>query len=482
MPQFGPADESETVLLGCLVKEYLRLWTSDGRALCVRLLHPSTLRGFLARGLAPRVNLEAGRAREFGRLDPSGVLHIARRPFAVEVCDEPPASDALWAAVVEVFQDAAADAVARGEYIVLERGGWDAKSDNYALAGATRTPGEWLLRVEAVPAPRAPSWPEPPMGLEGWGVAAPAEPASLATLGALLADAVAMWASSPLDIVLTFGKQADGPWPPVETPAAIESVLEEIRADIEELHSTRQLSRARDLSKTTDVHFNHNTYPLYFTGDLLSRLVFVHPNPQESQNDAPEYEGGFEYENFDEYLERARRSGHYRWELGREYPSPMDYKQMRFVKQWGVIDFEEADTPDDQLTNLIRSVDLKLQLELIPYGSPRFPTEGLPAEVVAPHYERLMRVITACPRDYVVLLGGVFDALFEPYIVDREDHTFRLPTSTGTSRVEYRFSNLLLEFDGGTVPAGLAPHFASPGIPMDAYGQTCHELYRAITR
>ena len=61
------------------------------------------------------------------------------------------------------------------------------------------------------------------------------------------------------------------------------------------------------------------------------------------------------------------------------------------------------------------------------------------------------------------------------------DHSFRLPTSTGVSRVAYRFSNLALAYDRRLVPVGLAPNFASPGVPMDAYGRHCHELYRDIT-
>src|SRR5262249_32714858 len=162
--------------------------------------------------------------------------------------------------------------IARGEFLVVEPGGWQPETERYALAGATRTPGEWLLRVEAAPAPRAPSWPEPPEGQAGWGVAAPAEPAALSALGALLADAVSMWAMSPRDVTLTCGTQPDGPWPPVEVPAAINDFLDELRADIEELHTARTISRARALSAQTGVPLNHNTYPVYFTGDLRARV------------------------------------------------------------------------------------------------------------------------------------------------------------------------------------------------------------------
>jgi hypothetical protein len=145
-----------------------------------------------------------------------------------------------------------------------------------------------------------------------------------------------------------------------------------------------------------------------------------------------------------------------------------------------VIDFLDAVTSDEKRTNAARAIDEKLQLELIPYGSPKFPPGCLAPDDVAPFYERLMRVITAYPRDYVILGAPVFESLFAPFIVERDDHSFRLPTATGVSRGEYRFSNLALAFDGRIVAAGIAPNLASPGVPMDAYGRACHERYRPI--
>jgi len=282
-------------------------------------------------------------------------------------------------------------------------------------------------------------------------------------------------------VVFTFGKQPDGRWPSEETPAAIEEWLSAMRADIDELHATRQLSEARDLSAHCGAHFNHNTYPVYFTGDLRSRLVLVHHNPQQRASDGAAYEGEFEFESFDDYLTHHRRFGHYRWELGQEQPAPVDHKEMRFLSHWGVLNLLEAETGDDKRTNAARAIDQRLQLELIPYGSPKFPPDGIQTDVLAPYYERLMRVVTAYPRDYVILCGAIFESLFAPYIVERDDHSFRLPTSTGVSRVEYRFSNLSLAFDGRMVAVGLAPNFASPGVPMDAYGRTCHGHYRGIS-
>ena len=217
MPQSGAGERSESVLLGCLVKEHLRLWPSDGRAECVRVLHPSDLRAALAHGVAPRTSLVPGRFREAGRLEPSGTLRIGKQKFAVEVSEEPAVSQELWVAAAEVFQDAAAAAIGRGEYLVVETGGWEIEQEPFAIAGAREPRGKWLVYVEAVPAPLAPSWPPPIEGKVGRGICAPAEPETLAALGPLIADATSSWARSPLDVVLTFGRQPDGPWVPDET-------------------------------------------------------------------------------------------------------------------------------------------------------------------------------------------------------------------------------------------------------------------------
>ena len=230
MPQTGAGTKSESVLLGCLVNEYMRLWPSDGRAECVRVLHPSDLRGALARGIAPRTSLPGGRFREAGRLDHAGTLRIAKQKFAVELTDEPGVTEELWEAAGEIFQHAADSAIRRGEYVMVEPGGWETVSEPHAIAGAKKVNGVWQVYVEARPSPRAPSWPEPIEGQAGWGITAPAEAETLAALGPLLADAVASWAVSPLDVVLTFGKQPDGAWVPDEE-VADESPEEESEDD-----------------------------------------------------------------------------------------------------------------------------------------------------------------------------------------------------------------------------------------------------------
>jgi len=88
----------------------------------------------------------------------------------------------------------------------------------------------------------------------------------------------------------------------------------------------------------------------------------------------------------------------------------------------------------------------KLQLELIPYGSDTFSARGFTEEVLQPHYERIMSVICAHPRRYILFCGSVFEVLFDGYIVDQ--HEFRLRKKDGSfTRQRARFANCSSPFE-----------------------------------
>jgi hypothetical protein len=54
-------------------------------------------------------------------------------------------------ATIDWLRDVAASTFARGEFLVVEPGGWDATDEPYALAAAVKMQDEWALHVEAKP-------------------------------------------------------------------------------------------------------------------------------------------------------------------------------------------------------------------------------------------------------------------------------------------------------------------------------------------
>ena len=115
--------------------------------------------------------------------------------------------------MVDWLQAAATTAVQRGEFVVVETGGWEVVPWPYALAIVMRNEhGDWTTSIEAEPAPHAPLWREPDPDQRAATMKAGTTADSLSVVGLLLAQAVASWSDSPFDLVLTFGPAPDGPW------------------------------------------------------------------------------------------------------------------------------------------------------------------------------------------------------------------------------------------------------------------------------
>lgn len=162
-----------------------------------------------------------------------------------------------------------------------------------------------------------------------------------------------------------------------------------------------------------------------------------------------------------------------------EHKSQFDYKQVRFLRPVEVIDFTEGKTLADRRENLRRVIDDKLQLELVPYGSSDFSGRRFPSQLLRPHFERVMGVIAAHPRQYVIFCGSIFAKLLPSGAVG-DEHAFDLTKKDGSeARQRSRFANLRIPWRGHTIAAGLAHSWAKKGIPMDAYAREILARYRS---
>jgi hypothetical protein len=260
-------------------------------------------------------------------------------------------------------------------------------------------------------------------------------------------------------------------------PEGIQSLLNEARVDVTEILQHLPVSRAQALSQRTRISFETKQFPMYFTGAFEAPLVLVHLNPKLSAR--LDDQG---YSTFDEYVDGHRRFGHLHWGEDPTYRSAFDRKQVRFLRPFGVIDFLDDSDPRQDRTNPARAIDQKLQLELVPYATPDFPTSRFSVEDLSPHFRRVLDAIAGYDRKYVLFCGAVFEKLLKQsdYELEWDHHDFHLPlVNRGLSKNLYRFSNVLIDYQGGTVRAGVARSFAIQGIPMDFYGERCHQLYNA---
>ncbi|HVM53773.1 MAG TPA: hypothetical protein VM262_11295 [Acidimicrobiales bacterium] len=222
----------ETVLVGPFVHGLLRIWRADGTAELLEVSEPAVVGEAVGVGRLARTSPEPSRFREVALFDAaSGTLLLMERPrregaaagggdveaggvqVATRPAEEPPVDTALWRAAADVIGAAVASAVARGEFVVVEPGGWEPGSEPYALAIVVPgDDGAPVSHVEAVPTPAGDLWPAEVRG----PLRAPATASSVSVTGLLLGQAVAAWARSPFNVVLTFGTNPHGP---IDVPA-----------------------------------------------------------------------------------------------------------------------------------------------------------------------------------------------------------------------------------------------------------------------
>jgi hypothetical protein len=216
-------DVGLVAMLSPVVDGEIRIWTDQGHALW-RVHEPERLAAAMGKGAVARTGVEPNRFREVGLLMKSGTLLLPARmtpgqkPIkagSFELSRAPGRADsqtqrnefARW------LGTAALSAARRGEFLVVENGGWDHQPHPYALFMCMKRDEIRVSHLEVSPAPNRSSllWPSPPANPAGASATAQATEPIVAVAGHALASAAAEWAHSPLDLAVTYGPSPDGP-------------------------------------------------------------------------------------------------------------------------------------------------------------------------------------------------------------------------------------------------------------------------------
>jgi hypothetical protein len=222
-----PGGVVQTVMVGPPIGGCVALWDGENRRSVWTVDEPVRMASELGHGRISRTGVEPSRFREVGLFDPhAATLLLPERtrrndrddPRRIELRGSvyrlspapdpqpPPAADP-WDELAAWLSDVFLDAASRGEFIVIERGGWDAPQSPYVLAIRTLRDGAARWLVECAPRPEPPSLWEiaGASSPDGATVSAVAAPDTIRAGGRLAVDAAARWASSPHDLGLTFG-------------------------------------------------------------------------------------------------------------------------------------------------------------------------------------------------------------------------------------------------------------------------------------
>ncbi|MEI6697248.1 MAG: hypothetical protein WCO13_14435 [Bacteroidota bacterium] len=213
--------------------------------------------------------------------------------------------------------------------------------------------------------------------------------------------------------------------------------------------------------------------PHFFTGDLKAELVLVHLNPKRSKDS---FGCKNKYISFEHYLEHFVTFGKKSYGIAssRTHKSPFDHKQVRFLKPFDLLPFRDG----DKYYNLEIVVDKKLQIELVPFGSPDFNYSLIGTKNIKPFIERIINLLLSCERKYIIFCGKVFVELLQPYILKQKIHTFKLNKINGNLTIDnFEVICVQIIYNEKTINAAIAPQFAKQGYPVFQYGEMIKNLY-----
>lgn len=214
-------DTLGTAMLSPCVGGLVRTWTATGASTLWSVTEADYLHDIQGIAQLSRTPHGENRFREVGLLSDGGATLSLMSRFPQE------AEDGTWEfdgslvtlgppgppgeSTVADFRSLLDRAIRRtlqtNEYLIVEKGGWDAPDEPYCLFAAIAEDGATVSVIESAPAPYgAEIWaPHIGDGAPGATLRAPLDEDSVGVAALIMIDAIATWGLAPWDLALTFG-------------------------------------------------------------------------------------------------------------------------------------------------------------------------------------------------------------------------------------------------------------------------------------
>jgi hypothetical protein len=251
------------------------------------------------------------------------------------------------------------------------------------------------------------------------------------------------------------------------------SFLNVIKRHFEDWQKDNKCSEAVNLNRSIGQSYFDEAQPNFFFGDLDATFVLVHLNPKRGIKDYNQKSG---FRNFNDYVSFYSNFGKNNYGINspRTHKSHFDHKNIRFIKPFRILPFVE----NNKYQNLEVVCDKKLQIELIPYGSPDFDYKTIGVKNINPFIERILDLIISKERSKIIFCGKIFIDVLSEFITQKREFTFKLTKSNGEkTRDDFELINIKIKFKGTEIVAAIAPQFAKQGYPVAEYGEQINSQY-----
>jgi len=244
------------------------------------------------------------------------------------------------------------------------------------------------------------------------------------------------------------------------------------KKNFEEWKTQGFCQEAVDLNAKIGEDYFDMASPGLFAGDIHAKLVLVHLNPKRNKE---HWNKKCMYSSFNEYLEEHVHFGNkaYGKHVQEKNKSRFDMKQVRFLKPFEILPFNGEKCHDLEV-----ALDQKLQLELVPLGSPNFDYHKIGVKNLKPFVTRMIDLLLEDEREYIIFCGRVFKEVLQEFIIEERIHSFKLIKNDGKeTKSAFEVINIKLEYNNSKITACIAPQFAKQGYPVGEYGKKVKELY-----
>lgn len=218
-------DTLTTAMLSPCVGGLVRTWTGAGESRLWSVAEADCLHDIQGTAALSRTPYGEGRFREVGLLSDDGAMLSLMSRFPREADDgswefsgslltlgpaQAPA-ESTYADFRSLLDRAVRHTLQTNEYLIVQKGGWDAPTEPYCLFAAVVEDGTAVSVIEAAPAPtESEIWsPSITPGAPGATLRAPLTEDTIAVAAVIMVDAIATWGLTPWDLALTFGVRGD---------------------------------------------------------------------------------------------------------------------------------------------------------------------------------------------------------------------------------------------------------------------------------
>ena len=226
-PPVEVGDIASTVMLSPCVGGLLRTWDESNDATLWSVPDADSLLSRQGTGLLGRSLREEGRFIESGLLVPNRQALMLRGRFPSQADDDSmqldgsmlrlePAVTPNQSAIDDfrtLLSQAIRHCISSGEFLVVEKGGWDAPTEPYCLFIAVAEDGHRVNVIETAPQPLASEiWaPHSIPGQAGAKLRAPMTQETIDVAPLVMIESIATWGLQPWDLALVFGTRREGP-------------------------------------------------------------------------------------------------------------------------------------------------------------------------------------------------------------------------------------------------------------------------------